>query len=185
MREEVIKYYEEFKKGYYYVLFDSDENNRKIPIVDYSDLNSIAYNSGFQYGEYCELTSQTMSVSQEQLLAVMDKSYTRALTQRAAYRKRENQYVVYKSAFIDGKGDVLEKYYNKDESFNLIPELDICDITSIGYYDGYCYFLNKILSVDDLSELDELPKIEEICRDNFNRSEKMYLFNKMEMSINK
>lgn len=185
MREEVIRYYEEFKKGYYYVLYDSDSDDRVVPVVDYNNLDSIAYNSGFQYGEYCELTSQTMSISSEQLLAVMDKSFTNALAQRTAYQKREKQYVIYKSAFIDGKNDVLEKYFVKDESFNLIPELDASDITSIGYYDGYCYFLNKILSVDDLSELDDLPKTEAICRDSFNASEKMYLFSKMEIGISK
>lgn len=182
---EETNYYNAFKQGFYYVLYDSDPENRKTPVVNLDDLNSIGYNAGFQYGEYCELTSQTMSISGEQLLAVMSKSYARALDQRFSHQKREKQYVVYKNAFVEGKGDVLLKYGKQDESFNLIPDLDATDIHSIGYYDGYCYYLNKILSVDNLSELDELPKLEEVCRENFNQSEKSYYFDKLEIGINK
>lgn len=182
---EETNYYNAFKKGFYYVLY-GDNKTRKTPIVNnLDDLESIGYYEGFQYGEYCELTSQTMSISGEQLLAVMSKSYARAVEQKFSHQKREKQYVVYKNAFIEGKGDVLLKYSEQDESFNLIPNLDATDIHSIGYYDGYCYYLNKILSVDDLSELDELPKLEEVCRENFNQSEKSYYFDKLEIGINK
>ena len=177
-------YYNAFKKGFYYVLY-GDNKTRKAPIVNLDDLDSIGYNAGFQYGEYCELTSQTMSISGEQLLAVMSKSYARAVELKFSHQKREKQYVVYKNAFIEGKGDVLLKYEEKDESFNLIPDLDATDIHSIGYYDGYCYYLNKILSVDNLSELDDLPKLEEICRENFDKSEKNYYFDKLEVGINR
>lgn len=181
---EETNYYNAFKKGFYYVLYNDDET-RETPIVKLDDLESIGYNAGFQYGEYCELTSQTMSISGEQLLAVMSKSYSRAVEQRTSHQKREKQYVIYKNAFVEGKNDVLLKYYERDESFNLIPDLDATDIHSIGYYDGYCYYLRKVLSVDDLSELEELPKLEEVCRENFNQSEKSYCFDKLEVGINK
>ena len=59
------------------------------------------------------------------------------------------------------------------------------DISSIGYYDGYCFYLNKLLNVDGLSELEELPKIEEICRENFDRSEKEYHFADIEIGKTK
>ncbi len=185
MKEEIINYYNSFRKGYNYVLFGSDPEDREVPIVNYDDLESIGYNAGFQYGEYCEQTSQTMSISSEQLLAVMDKSFTRALAQIDAYHNRENQYIVYKTAFIDGKGDVLLKYSEKDESFNLIPDLDATDISSIGYYDEYCYYLNRILNIEDSSELSSPFRIEEICRENFNRSAKIYSFDRLEIGINK
>ena len=96
---EETNYYNAFKKGFYYVLY-GDNKTRKAPIVNLDDLDSIGYNAGFQYGEYCELTSQTMSISGEQLLAVMSKSYARAVEQKFSHQKREKQYVVYKNAFI-------------------------------------------------------------------------------------
>lgn len=90
-----------------------------------------------------------------------------------------------KLLFVSGKSDVFSKYFQKDESFNAIPTLDATDISSIGYYDGYCFYLNKLLNVDDLSELEELPKIEEICRENFDRSEKEYHFADIEIGKTK
>ena len=183
--EDFINYQNAFRKGYNYVLYGSEEDDRKTPTVNFNDLESIGYCNGFQYGEYCEITSQTMSISDTQLIAIIDKSFSRALEQRDSYIKRENQYVIYKTAFVSGKSDVFIKYFEKDESFNAIPLLNATDISSIGYYDGYCFYLNKLLNVDDLSELEELPKIEEICRENFDRSEKEYHFADIEMGKTK
>ncbi len=68
-----------FKNGLNYVLYGSDEETRIEPTLDKSDIKSIGYNDGYHYGIYLEITSQTMSVSDEQLIAEIDKYHTSAL----------------------------------------------------------------------------------------------------------
>ena len=74
--EDFINYQNAFRKGYNYVLYGSEEENRKTPTVNFNDLESTGYYNGFQYGEYCEITSQTMSISDTQLIAIIDKSFS-------------------------------------------------------------------------------------------------------------
>jgi len=151
--ENVLTYNEAFRKGYGYVLYGSDKDKRVEPTVDYSDLSSIGYYDGYQYGEYCELTSQTMSISGEHLIAVISKAFSRAIDK---YRETEDKYAIYKTGFIDGKSEVNLRCFECDPNYNAIPEVDENDIYSVGYYDGYCYYLNKILN--DNSELEQLEE---------------------------
>lgn len=73
------EYAEGFKKGYTYVLYESEPESREEKQLDKSDLESIGYHDGYNYGEYLELTGQTMSISREQLIAEIDKRHTKAL----------------------------------------------------------------------------------------------------------
>lgn len=73
------EYAKSFKKGLNYVLYDSEPETRDEPILNENDLESIGYYDGYQYGEYLEMTGQTMSIKQEQLMAEIDKRHTRAL----------------------------------------------------------------------------------------------------------
>lgn len=75
----IEEYANAFKNGMNYVLYDSDVEDRVTPTVNFSNMESIGYYDGFHYGEYLEATGQTMSVSQEQLIAVIDKYHTQAL----------------------------------------------------------------------------------------------------------
>lgn len=180
MKNEFMLFSQGFQKGYDYVLYDSEPENREVPSVSHNDFYSLGYKKGFEYAEYCELTFQTMSVSREQLIAIIDKAFTRVMDEQTEYQERERKYTVYKSGFVQGKADVLLKYYAHDESFNLIPDFDSDDINSIGYYDGYCYYLREILNVQELEEVESLPKSEEICRQSFNSSYKIYNFANIE-----
>lgn len=180
--KEFIEFSDSFKKGYKYVLWNSTEENRENPTVNMADINSIGYNLGFQYGEYCELTSQTMSISQEQMIAIIDKSYTRALYQRQSYFDREEKYGIYRVGFVKGRNDILDKYENGDESFNIIPDLDITDIEKVGYYDGYCYYLNEVLHIEGLHDRESDSKLDKICRESFNDSFITYSFDKIKIN---
>jgi len=75
-----------FKEGYTYVLYDSEPDTRKKQreLVK-SDIESIGYHDGYEYAEYLELTSQTMSISHEQLVAEIDKRHTNALKNYADF----------------------------------------------------------------------------------------------------
>lgn len=89
------EYAEAFKRGLNYVLYGSNQN-REIPTVDNGNLESLGYHDGYVYGEYCEMTGQAMSISQEQLIAVIDKSHSRAL----------NIYNTYMQENINQKGQI-------------------------------------------------------------------------------
>lgn len=73
------EYSRAFKEGYTYVLYDSEPETRQVPSLDKTSLESIGYYDGYNYGEYLETTSQTMSISHEQLIAEIDKRHTKAL----------------------------------------------------------------------------------------------------------
>lgn len=73
------EYAESFRKGLNYVLYDSEQEKRIEPVLNEKSLESIGYYDGYQYGEYLEMTGQTMSIKSEQLIAEIDKQHTRAL----------------------------------------------------------------------------------------------------------
>ena len=73
------EYARSFKKGLNYVLYDSKIETRVEPTIDKSNIESIGYYDGYTYGEYLEMTGQTMSIKSEQLIAQIDKQHTRAL----------------------------------------------------------------------------------------------------------
>lgn len=83
----LFEYTEAFREGLNYVLYYSDVETRETPILDESSLESIGYYDGFNYGEYLEMTRQTMSITQEQLIAVIDKNHTQALKKHFEYVK--------------------------------------------------------------------------------------------------
>lgn len=83
------EYTNAFKNGMNYVLYGSDVEDRVTPTVDLNNMKSIGYYDGFHYGEYLETTGQTMSVSQEQLIAVIDKYHTQALKRYHANEIKE------------------------------------------------------------------------------------------------
>ena len=85
------EYADAFKKGMNYVLYDSDIEDRMEPILDLSDFVSIGYYDGYTYGEYLEQTGQTMSTSQEQLIAVIDKYHTQALKRYSQLEKESEE----------------------------------------------------------------------------------------------
>ena len=51
-----------------------------------------------------------------------------------------NKYV---QGFGDGEIDFIEKIHTSDSTILDKPTQDVTDIYSIGYYDGYCYYLEK------------------------------------------
>lgn len=163
------EYTKEFKKGLNYVLYDSEQESRIEPTLDESNLESIGYYDGYQYGEYLELTGQTMSISAEQLMAEIDKRHTKALDK---YRKYEDRYVRYKSGFVEGKLAILEKIMLDDKSFNELPEVNDEDLISVGYYDGYSYFLNDFVQNGMIRRNNDIKtRIEEISRACFKQRE--------------
>lgn len=85
--DSLFAYAEAFREGLNYFLYCSDITTREKPILDESNLESIGYYDGFNYGEYLEMTRQTMSISQEQLMAVIDKNHTQALKKHFEYMK--------------------------------------------------------------------------------------------------
>lgn len=156
---DFLKYSEEFIKGYKYFLYESNENNRIEPVLDKSDMKSIGYYNGYSYGEYCEMTCQTMSIGKEQLTAQIDKTHTKALNMHKEYM---DLYVRYKTGFIDGKSEFLFKLKEDEETLDTLPSCDENDLVSIGYYDGYAYFFEKcsrgIVEVEKLENIDEITK---------------------------
>lgn len=75
----IEEYAKAFKNGMNYVLYDSEEYNREVSNLNEDSMESIGYCDGYQYGEFLERTGQTMSISDEQLIAVIDKYHTQAL----------------------------------------------------------------------------------------------------------
>lgn len=67
-----------FKNGLNYVLYGSDEETRKEPTLDKSDIESIGYYDGYHYGIYLEITGQAIG-SDDQLIGEIDKWHNSAL----------------------------------------------------------------------------------------------------------
>lgn len=156
---KIDEYANAFKKGMNYILYGSDAQTRELVTLDVSNMESIGYYDGYQYGEFLELTCQTMSISDEQLIAVIDKYHTQAL-------KRYKNYIYYKSGFIEGRFSVLEKVRNGNMDFAPLLEPNIDDWNSIGYYDGYSHSQNEFLLTDEIS-CDNHTEIYEIVYDCF------------------
>ena len=181
--DKINEYAKSFKEGLNFVLDYADEEdplstiNLDEPMIDYSSLSSIGYHDGFIQGTYYVRTYQTNSISSEQLSIIIDKLYGKALEKQVAYNNKMELFNKYKSGFVDGKNDVLTKYYKHDDSYNLIPEMDVNDVHSIGYYDGYCYFLREILKVDSLFEDIDIMELDKICKESF---DKIYLTHNLE-----
>lgn len=154
-------YVHAFNKGMNYVLYDSDEQTREFPTLDLSSMESIGYYDGYQYGEFLCLTSQIMSISDEQLFAVIDKNHTQALKRHHNYN-----YVCYKSGFIEGKVSILEKIIDGNIDFDSIPEIIGDEWNSIGYVDGYNYFLSEYLKNGAMT-IESSESIDEIARSYF------------------
>lgn len=129
----MMEYAEAFKKGRNYVIFESEPEERTFPILDKGDLKSIGYYDGYQYGEYLEMTSQTMSISDEQLIAVISKAYWRAIDD---YHE-EIEYLPYKNGFLSGRDKFTHMVIQGAENLNMPPEINEEDNFSLGYYDGY------------------------------------------------
>ncbi len=137
-----MEYEKSFKKGLSYVLYQSQEENRIAPEFRCESMEKLGYYDGYQYGEYLELTGQTKSISQEQLLAVIDKYHTKAY---ARYQEFLNHYFNYKNGFLDGKGEFIRKIENEDEDFSKLPEMEEGNDYSMGFHDGYDFFLKRFI----------------------------------------
>jgi len=168
--KSLIEYTLAFRKSFKNYLYGGVEN-REVPVLDKGSFKSLGTYDGYQYGEYCEITCQTMSISSEQLIAVIDKYHTRALE---TYRKNEDRYIRYKSGFVDGKLAILEKVMLKDRNVSELPEIDNENLISVGYYDGYSYFLNEYELNGSIEREANIP-IEQISRECFNKREKSLL----------
>ena len=83
-----------FTQGLNYVLYKSTKEDREVPVIDERDLTSIGYYDGFNYGEDLERIHMTMGISNEQLVAEIDKRHTRAI----------NKYSVNLNVNIEEKG---------------------------------------------------------------------------------
>lgn len=158
---KINEYAYAFKKGMNYVLYGSEGQTRKFPTLDASSMESMGYYDGYQYGEFLELTCQTMSISDEQLLAVIDKNHTQALK-----RYYEYCYVFYKSGFFEGKINILEKIMGGDIDFEPLSEIIGNDWNSIGYFDGYNYFLSEYFKNNGVT-LDNSKLVDEIAHSFF------------------
>lgn len=162
------QYAESFRRGLYRFLY-TDEGNCQMPMMNKGSLASIGYYDGYQYGEYLEITGQTMSISDEHLMAVIDKCHTQAFHK---YKENETRYLYYKNGFINGKSAILEKIIMDDETVNQLPVIDYNNLESIGYYDGYSYFLNDFIQNGIVNQKDDSTmKLEEISRTFFNQRE--------------
>lgn len=158
---DFLKYSEEFIKGYKYYLYESNENNRVEPELDKSDMKSIGYYNGYNYGEYCEMTCQTMSIGKEQLTAQIDKTHTQALNMHKEYM---DLYIRYKTGFIDGKSEFLFKLKEDDETLDTLPSCDENDLVSIGCFDGYSYFFREYAKgMIDFENEEFIDKIAKEC----------------------
>lgn len=158
---EFLKYSEAFIKGYRYYLYESDENNRIEPSLDKTDMESIGYYNGYGYGEYCEMTCQTMSMNSGQLTAQIDKTHTKSLNMHKEYM---DLYVRYKTGFIDGKSKFLLKLKEEDETLDTLPSYDENDLVSIGCFDGYSYFFRDYAKgMIDFENEDSIDKIAKEC----------------------
>lgn len=162
---EMREYAEAFKKGFNYVLYGSSEETREEPILDESSVESSGYYDGFQYGIYCERVGISMSISDENLIAVIDKHHWQAMKR---YQEYEDKYIRYKSGFVDGKSSILLKITSEDTSFNELPEIDENDLISVGYYDGYSYFLNEYVQ-NGIPKEGNLVAIDEVVRSCFHK----------------
>lgn len=156
---DFLKYSEAFIKGYRYYLYESNENNRIEPSLDKTNMESIGYYNGYCYGEYCEMTCQTMSINSGQLTAEIDKTHTKSLNMHKEYM---DLYVRYKTGFIDGKSKFLLKVKEADETLDTLPICDKNDLVSIGCFDGYSYFFKEyakgMINLESEEHLDKLVK---------------------------
>lgn len=140
--ENFYEYEQAFKQGLNAILL-GDSSDRIEPLLDLGDFKSIGYHDGYHYGKYCEIVGLSMCISNEQLMATIDKYHTQALKRNSEY---EYSYTFYHRGFIDGKNSFTEKITNDDASFQELPSInDNSDWISLGYYDSYSYFLNKYL----------------------------------------
>lgn len=167
---EMKKYEEAFKRGWNYVLYGSEKETREQPQLDKSNLESIGYYDGYQYGEYCEMAGLTMSISQEQLIAVIDKYHTNALKTQQEYVK----YSRYKDGFIAGKNQFFDQLSRGDTSIDpKIFDTDEEDDYQVGYYDGYYFSLtdpkNPIFNSNDFNDFNEFNEFNALVEAIYNK----------------
>lgn len=143
-----FEYEKAFKKGLSYILYQSNGRDRVAPEFSCESLEKLGYYDGYQYGEYLELTGQTMSISQEHLLAEIDKHHTQAYS---LYHQYQECYQNYKNGFLDGKGELIRKIETEDESFSKSPKIEEESDYSQGFQDGYDFFLKRFVFDSDLS----------------------------------
>ena len=74
-----IEYQKSFKNGLNEVIYSDNPENLSEPEVDYTDISSIGYYDGFQYGDYCVRTGQQNAIKPEHLIAVIDKAFNRSV----------------------------------------------------------------------------------------------------------
>ncbi len=159
---EFQQYNLSFRKGYRDSLYEFPYNEDYLK-NDYSNFAYMGYYDGYEYGQYCKDTFQTMSISDEQFMAEIDKRHTQALKKHKQY---EDDYIRYKTGFLDGKNTIVEKIMKDDDSFNVLPDVNENDLVSTGFYDGYSYFLKSYVE-NGVTNTDNKISNEEIVRNCF------------------
>lgn len=74
-----MEYSNAFVRGYNENVYNDGENKLDVKDVDFSSMESIGYYDGNSYAEYVKDTFQVMSITQEQIIAEIDKRHTWAM----------------------------------------------------------------------------------------------------------
>ena len=166
-------YRESFLEGFYFSLSE-ERMNSSVPNVDYKDMQSIGYYDGYSHGS-SRLSFGKKNIVCSLLEDTINKKYVNALV---LFKNYIYKYDTYKSGFETGYREAVEKNNSNDEEFNVIPSLDDNDVYSIGYYDGYCYYLNRTLNnySEELENTDSVSgdSIDIILIESYKKSFQMY-----------
>ena len=78
IKDDYQKYAIGFRNGTNEARFADEPEKIVIPEVDNSDFESIGYADGIDYGKYLVIAGLRYAIKEENLIAVIDKSFNRA-----------------------------------------------------------------------------------------------------------
>ena len=81
-------YCKNFRNGLNETRYASEEELLKCIEVDYSNIESIGYYDGFEYGKYCVMAGMRYDVKEEHIIAVIYKGYNHAIEEMEEYEKK-------------------------------------------------------------------------------------------------
>ena len=76
-----------FRKGLNEARYADNPEEVKIPEVDDNNLASIGYADGIDYGKYLVMVGMKYAIKEENLIAVIDKSFMRACDKKEKVKK--------------------------------------------------------------------------------------------------
>ena len=86
--EEFNQYNYSFRKGFIETIYEDEPEKVIAPKVDNTNISSIGYVDGINYGKYQVMAGMKYAVKEENLIAVINKGYMRACERKENVKEK-------------------------------------------------------------------------------------------------